>query len=175
MEHWLGRFVDSRPEQQRWRRPQQLPWLPQPRDCGNDRKSRLALAFMALTYIQPGESSGDRLSKQGPAGARLGVPRPPPRTARQPGQAASRVLQSLARPASYLSRLWLLQCQSCLPSRQEGQVVLPRPAESRRQTSRLPGLRCRAGALALSLARSLALAASAPTGDAACRSWGARN
>lgn len=32
------------------------PLLHQPQDCENDRKSRLALAFIALTYIQPREA-----------------------------------------------------------------------------------------------------------------------
>ena len=42
------------------------PLFHQPQDCENDRKSRLALAFIALTIHSAQRSAGDRLSKQGP-------------------------------------------------------------------------------------------------------------
>lgn len=51
---WLGCYTDQQPKQQQQQ--QKLPLFHQPQDCENHRKSRLSLAFIALTYIQPREA-----------------------------------------------------------------------------------------------------------------------
>lgn len=116
------------------------PLLHQPQDCENDRKSRSALAFIALTYIQLREAlvTGflNKALSLGPL-VRPGVREPPthplapihcPFTSRAfPGRRTEEqtdgdlgVLQSVVSPGFQFSCLWLLQFKSCLPSRQEG-------------------------------------------------------
>lgn len=123
------------------------PLLHQPQDCENDRKSRLVLAFIALTYIQPREALVTGFLNKALGGGlpcyawsplttttpthihhthmhRLSLPGLGREEKKDTDHLG--VLQSLVSPAFYLSCLWLLQFKSCLPLRQEGQLVLGR-------------------------------------------------
>lgn len=111
--------------------------LHQPQDCENDRKSRLALAFTARTYIHPREAlvTGflNKALCPGPLSG-LETKTTPPHAIHGtctsqgfPGLGREEekdkglgVLQSSVGPGFYLSCLWLLQFKSCLPLRQEG-------------------------------------------------------
>lgn len=138
------------------------PLLHQPQDCENDRKSRSALAFIALTYIQPREALVTGFLNKAQSRAPLSglestnhLTTPPthihpPSTAYSPAKPllvwggkrtdkAVCLLQSLVGPGFYLSCLWLLQCKSCLPLRQEGPAG-PWMAVSRQQPSWLQAL-----------------------------------
>lgn len=139
------------------------PLLHQPQDCENDRKSRSALAFIALTYIQPREALVTGFLNKAQSRAPLsGLESKnhlttPPNTHTAPihciftSQAFPGLgreektdktvclLQSLVGPGFYLSCLWLLQCKSCLPLKQEGPAG-PWMAVSRQQPSWLQAL-----------------------------------